>query len=132
MQEDLSLLLELSRVDKKVHELKLTKKDLPTRIQTLKEEIERGKTDLEKTTQAIDETKAKIAENQDIVVQEEDCKDKVGTYIFKEDSDRLGLSFAARSAKIFRTDCAPSFYAASTDSLTVQISLILFPQSWGL
>src|SRR3954469_5521005 len=71
MQEDLQLLLELSSVDKKVYELKLTKKDLPLRIQTLKDEIEREKTNLEKTTAGITETKAKITENQDIVVQEQ-------------------------------------------------------------
>jgi len=33
---------------------------------------------------------------QDVIVHEADCKDKVGTYIYREDSDRLGLSFAAR------------------------------------
>ena len=48
MQEDLQYLLELSTVDKKVYELKLTKKDLPVRIQTLKEEIEREKANAEK------------------------------------------------------------------------------------
>jgi predicted nucleic acid-binding Zn-ribbon protein len=71
MQEDLQYLLDLSTVDKKVHELKLTKKDLPLRIQTLKDEIEREKTKLEGTNQAIAETKSKIQENQDISVQEQ-------------------------------------------------------------
>lgn len=71
MQEDLQYLLDLSTVDKKVHELKLTKKDLPLRIQTLKEEIEREKTKLEGTNQAIAETRSKITENQDISVQEQ-------------------------------------------------------------
>src|SRR5690606_18359244 len=71
MQEDLQYLLELSAVDKKVYELKLTKKDLPVRIQTLKDEIEREKTNLEKTSEAITETKAKIQENQDMAVLEQ-------------------------------------------------------------
>jgi uncharacterized protein len=71
MQEDLQLLLELSSVDKKVYELKLTKKDLPLRIQTLKDEIEREKANLDRTNLAITETKAKIEENQDMVVQEQ-------------------------------------------------------------
>jgi uncharacterized protein len=71
MQEDLQYLLELSTVDKKVYELKLTKKDLPLRIQTLKDDIEREKTKLEGTSQAIDETRAKIIENQDICTQEQ-------------------------------------------------------------
>ncbi len=71
MQEDLQYLLDLSMVDKKVYELKLTKKDLPLRIQTLKDEIEREKTKLEGTNQAIAETRSKITENQDISVQEQ-------------------------------------------------------------
>lgn len=71
MQEDLQYLLDLSTVDKKVHELKLTKKDLPLRIQTLKEDIEREKTKLEGTNQAIAETRSKIQENQDICAQEQ-------------------------------------------------------------
>jgi predicted nucleic acid-binding Zn-ribbon protein len=53
-------------VDKKVHELKLMKKDLPVRIQTLKDGIEREKANLDRVTQAIVETKGRIAENQDL------------------------------------------------------------------
>jgi predicted nucleic acid-binding Zn-ribbon protein len=71
MQEDLQYLLELSAVDKKVYELKLTKKDLPVRIQTLKEEIEREKANAEKLDLSISETQAKIKENQEISVQEQ-------------------------------------------------------------
>ena len=71
MQEDLQYLLNLSAVDKKVHELKLTKKDLPVRIQTLKDEIEREKNNLDKVNLSITETKAKIEENQEIVVLEQ-------------------------------------------------------------
>lgn len=33
---------------------------------------------------------------QDVIVREADCKDKTGAYIYREDSDRLGLSFANR------------------------------------
>ncbi len=33
---------------------------------------------------------------QDVVVREEDCKDKEGVYIFAEDSKQIGQSFAAR------------------------------------
>jgi predicted nucleic acid-binding Zn-ribbon protein len=71
MQEDLQYLLDLSAVDKKVYELKLTKKDLPLRIETLKEDIEREKTKLEGTNQAIAETKTLMQENQDICVVEQ-------------------------------------------------------------
>ncbi len=34
---------------------------------------------------------------QDVIIREEDCKDKTGTYIYKEDSDRIGQSFASRA-----------------------------------
>jgi len=71
MQEDLQYLLELSAVDKRSNELKLTKKDLPVRIQTLKDDIEREKTNAEKTSAAITETKAQIAQNQDMAVVEQ-------------------------------------------------------------
>ncbi len=71
MQEDLQYLLDLSAVDKKVYELKLTKKDLPLRIETLKEDIEREKTKLEGTNQAIAETRTLMQENQDICVVEQ-------------------------------------------------------------
>lgn len=71
MQEDLQYLLELSAVDKKVYELKLTKKDLPVRIQTLKEEIEREKANADKLNESIVETQAKIKENQEASVQEQ-------------------------------------------------------------
>lgn len=33
---------------------------------------------------------------QDVIVREKDCKDKLGAYIYKEDSDRIGQSFASR------------------------------------
>lgn len=33
---------------------------------------------------------------QDVIIREEDCKDKTGVYLHREDSDRLGLSFAGR------------------------------------
>ncbi|MFA4817660.1 MAG: DNA-directed RNA polymerase subunit beta' [Parcubacteria group bacterium] len=33
---------------------------------------------------------------QDVIVREADCKDKTGACIYREDSDRLGLSFASR------------------------------------
>jgi DNA-directed RNA polymerase subunit beta' len=33
---------------------------------------------------------------QDVIIHENDCKDKAGTYIYREDSDRIGQSFAMR------------------------------------
>lgn len=33
---------------------------------------------------------------QDVIVQEEDCKDKEGSYLYREDSDRIGQNFGNR------------------------------------
>ena len=41
-------------------------------------------------------TRRLVDVSQDVIVKENDCKDKVGAYIFKEDSDRIGQSFANR------------------------------------
>jgi DNA-directed RNA polymerase subunit beta' len=43
-------------------------------------------------------TRRLVDVSQDIIVREPDCHDKIGAYIFKEDSDRIGQSFAARVA----------------------------------
>ncbi|MFH1183302.1 MAG: DNA-directed RNA polymerase subunit beta', partial [Candidatus Moraniibacteriota bacterium] len=34
---------------------------------------------------------------QDVIVREEDCKDKEGAYLYKADSDKIGQSFASRA-----------------------------------
>ncbi|MDQ1284508.1 MAG: DNA-directed polymerase subunit beta [Patescibacteria group bacterium] len=41
-------------------------------------------------------TRRLVDVSQDVIVREEDCKDKVGAYIYREDSDRIGQSFASR------------------------------------
>lgn len=41
-------------------------------------------------------TRRLVDVSQDVIIQEEDCKDKTGIYLYKEDSDRIGQSFAAR------------------------------------
>ncbi len=41
-------------------------------------------------------TRRLVDVSQDVIVKENDCKDKGGAYIFKEDSDRIGQSFASR------------------------------------
>ncbi|MFZ2153643.1 MAG: DNA-directed RNA polymerase subunit beta' [Candidatus Moraniibacteriota bacterium] len=46
-------------------------------------------------------TRRLVDVSQDIVVREEDCKDTEGTYLYKEDSDRIGQSFADRVAGRF-------------------------------
>ena len=41
-------------------------------------------------------TRRLVDVSQDIIIREEDCKDKEGAYLYKEDSDRIGQSFASR------------------------------------
>ncbi len=41
-------------------------------------------------------TRRLVDVSQNIVVREDDCGDTVGTYLYKEDSDRIGQSFAER------------------------------------
>ncbi len=73
MQEDLQRLLELSDVDKNVYELQLTKKDLPSRIKALKEEVEREKAALGNITHEVADTQVKIEENQRIASEEQNA-----------------------------------------------------------
>ncbi len=41
-------------------------------------------------------TRRLVDVSQDVIVKENDCKDKEGIYIFKEDSDRIGQIFSSR------------------------------------
>ncbi len=41
-------------------------------------------------------TRRLVDVSQDIIIREEDCKDKQGSILYKEDSDRIGQSFASR------------------------------------
>ena len=81
MQEDLQNLLLLSAVDKKVHELKQAKKDLPRRIQALQEAIGKEKTEFDRIQAEITSTQAKIRENQDTI--------STGTESLQNSSKRL-------------------------------------------
>ena len=81
MQEDLKYLLELSTVDKKVYELKQTRRDLPVRIQTLKAAIGAEKSRLDNLLTEISATQTKIRDNQDGVATE--------TQSLQESSKRL-------------------------------------------
>lgn len=73
MPEDLQNLLNLSAMDKKVHELKLSKRDLPLQIQNLRAEIDREKQKLDGLMTSVAETHAKIKENQETLVREENA-----------------------------------------------------------
>jgi len=41
-------------------------------------------------------TRRLVDVSQDVIIREEDCKDKTGVYIYKEDSDRIGQNFYTR------------------------------------
>ena len=41
-------------------------------------------------------TRRLVDVSQDVIIHEEDCKDKEGVYIYKEDSDRIGQNFSTR------------------------------------
>ncbi len=41
-------------------------------------------------------TRRLVDVSQDVIIQEEDCKDKEGIYLYREDSDKIGQSFASR------------------------------------
>ena len=41
-------------------------------------------------------TRRLVDVSQDIIVRETDCRDKEGSYLYKEDSDKIGQSFASR------------------------------------
>jgi DNA-directed RNA polymerase subunit beta' len=41
-------------------------------------------------------TRRLIDVSQDVIIREKDCKDKEGVYLYREDSDKIGLSFASR------------------------------------
>lgn len=70
MQQDLQHLLELSAVEKKVYELKQTKRDLPHRVQALKDAIGREKAGFDRLQVEIEATEAKIRESLELVAQE--------------------------------------------------------------
>jgi predicted nucleic acid-binding Zn-ribbon protein len=81
MQEDLQYLLQLSAVDKRVYALKQTKKDLPLRIQSLKDAIGTEKANHERIQTENTDTQAKNRENQDVIATE--------TLSLQESSKRL-------------------------------------------
>jgi DNA-directed RNA polymerase subunit beta' len=41
-------------------------------------------------------TRRLVDVSQDVIIQEEDCKDKEGIYLYRDDSDKIGQSFANR------------------------------------
>jgi len=104
MQEDLQYLLQLSAVDKKVYELKQTKRDLPLRIQTLKDSIGKEKANLDRIQAQIAETQAKIRENQDAVAAEtqflQESDKRLNNITTNREYDAIHLEIAAHKKNI--------------------------------
>ena len=78
MQEDIKYLLQLSAVDKKVYELKQTRRDLPVRIQSMKDAIGKEKANVARIQTEIAETQAKISENQESIAVETEALQESG------------------------------------------------------
>ena len=104
MQEDLKYLLELSSVDKKVHELKQTRRDLPLRIQTLKNAIGTEKSRLDSLLAEITDTQTKIRENQDAVATEtgslQESNKRLDNISTNREYDAVHLEIAAHKKNI--------------------------------
>ena len=104
MQEDLQYLLRLSKVDKKVHELKQTRKDLPQRIQSLRDSIEREKTALDKVQGDIVSMQTAITESQDAIVTEsaslEESSKRLNNISTNREYDAVHLEIAAHRKNV--------------------------------
>jgi predicted nucleic acid-binding Zn-ribbon protein len=99
MQEDLKNLLRLSTVEKKVHELKQNRRDLPQRIQALQNAIGREKSALEAVQAEIDRTQKLIQDSQDAIVTEttqlEESSKRLGAISTNREYDAVHLEIAA-------------------------------------
>jgi predicted nucleic acid-binding Zn-ribbon protein len=104
IQEDLQHLLRLSTVDKKVHELKQTRKDLPQRIQSLRDAISREKATLDHAQAEIARTQAQIQESQDAIVTEsashEESSKRLNNISTNREYDAVHLEIAAHKKNI--------------------------------
>jgi predicted nucleic acid-binding Zn-ribbon protein len=104
MQEDLQYLLRLSKVDKKVHELKQTRKDLPQRIQSLRDAIGREKTALDKVQADIGHMQTAIAESQDAIITEsaslEESSKRLNNISTNREYDAVHLEIAAHKKNV--------------------------------
>jgi predicted nucleic acid-binding Zn-ribbon protein len=104
MQEDLQHLLRLSKVDKKVHELKQTRKDLPQRIQALRDAIGREKATLDKVQGDIISMQTAIQESQDSIVTEsaslEESSKRLNNISTNREYDAVHLEIAAHKKNV--------------------------------
>lgn len=104
IEEDLKNLLRLFTVDKKVFELQQTRRDLPQRIQALRDTIGREQAAVEKLRGDITGTEAQILESQDAVVTEtaalEESGRRLNAITTNREYDAIHLEIAAHKKNI--------------------------------
>jgi predicted nucleic acid-binding Zn-ribbon protein len=104
IEEDLKNLLLLWAVDKKVFELKQTRKDLPQRLQALRDTLAREKAAADKAHAEIAKVEGQIKETQDSVVTEsaslEESGKRLGAITTNREYDAVHLEIAAHKRNI--------------------------------
>jgi predicted nucleic acid-binding Zn-ribbon protein len=104
IEEDLKNLLRLWTVDKKVFELKQTRRDLPQRIQGLRDAIGREQAAVDKLRAEISKAETQISESQDSVVTEsaalEDSGKRLNAITTNREYDAVHLEIAAHKKNI--------------------------------
>lgn len=104
IEEDLKNLLLLWAVDKKVFELKQTRRDLPQRIQALRDALAREKALADKARTEIVRVEGQIAETQEAIVAEsaalEHSSTRLGAITTNVEYDAVHLEIAAHRRNI--------------------------------
>lgn len=104
IEEDLKNLLLLWAVDKKVFELKQTRRDLPQRIQALRDTLAREQAAADKTRAEIARVENQIKETQESAVTEaaalEDSSKRLGAITTNREYDAVHLEIAAHRKNI--------------------------------
>lgn len=104
IEEDLKNLLALWRVEKKVFELKQTRRDLPQRIQSLRDAIGKERSAADKLHADITRAETQIRESQDAVVTEsaslEESGKRLGAITTNREYDAVHLEIAAHKKNI--------------------------------
>ncbi len=104
IEEDLKNLLRLWAVDKKVFELKQTRRDLPQRIQALRDRVGRERAAADKLRAEIARAEEQIRESQEASVTEaaalEDSSKRLGAITTNREYDAVHLEIAAHRKNI--------------------------------
>lgn len=104
IEEDLKNLLRLWTVDKKVFELRQTRRDLPQRIQALQDALGREQAAAERAQAEISRAETQIKESQEAVVSEsaalEDSSKRLAAITTNREYDAVHLEIAAHRKNI--------------------------------